>query len=111
MLAPLSERMKADFFIELDRIRRPARDDRFPPWAERGDVKTIDILLDKYERQVIVAVTDFRHLAEIYKSAVNQKKRRRLISEFEKFLSRRDMTIDDIDVPGASFAKEAKKAN
>jgi ParB family chromosome partitioning protein len=111
MLAPLSERMKADFFIELDRIRRPARDDRFPPWAERGDAKTIDILLDKYERQVIVAVTDFRHLAEIYKSAVNQKKRRRLISEFEKFLSRRDMTIDDIDVPGASFAKEAKEAN
>ena len=29
MLAPPTERMKADFFIELDRIRRPALDRRF----------------------------------------------------------------------------------
>src|SRR5216683_7430876 len=36
MLAPPSERMKADFFIELDRFRRPALTDRFVPWIERG---------------------------------------------------------------------------
>jgi ParB family chromosome partitioning protein len=111
MLAPVSERMKADFFIELDRIRRPAREDRFPAWIERGDSKTIEVLLEKYERGVIGAVTDFRHLAEIYKSAVNQHKQRRLASEFEKFLLRPNMTIDEIDIPGASFAKEAKEVN
>jgi ParB family transcriptional regulator, chromosome partitioning protein len=109
MLAPPSERMKADFFIELERIRRPALTDRFEPWVRRGDAKTIEILLAKYEAGVIVAVTDFRHLAEIYKSALSQRKQRRLVAEFEKFLSRPEMSIDDIQVPGASFAKEAKE--
>jgi len=109
MLAPPTERMKADFFIELDRIRRPALDDRFEPWMERGDSRTINIVLEKYEREVITAVTDFRHLAEIYRAGVAQHKGRRLNSEFDKFLSRPEMAIEDIEVPGATFAKEAKE--
>lgn len=109
MLAPPTERMKADFFIELDRVRRPALADRFEPWMEAGDSKVTSIVLDKYENEVIPAVTDFRHLAEIYRAATAQKKQRRLASEFRKFLSRPEMPIEDIDVPGASFAKEAKE--
>lgn len=111
MLAPPSERMKADFFIELERIRRPALTDRFAPWIARGDVKSIRILLDKYEAKVIDAVTDFRLLAEIYRAAQERGKQRRLESEFEKFMSRPDMRIDEIDVPQASFAKETREAN
>lgn len=110
MLAPPTERMKADFFIELDRFRRPALVDRFEPWIERGDAKSTEIVLEKYENEVIPAVTDFRHLAEIYRAATTQKKKqRRLVSEFSKFLSRPEMPIDDINVPGATFAKEVKE--
>lgn len=109
MLAPPSERMKADFFIELDRVRRPALTDRFEPWVSRGDSHTVGIMLDKYEDEVINAVTDFRQLAEIYRSATAQGKERRLVREFDHFLSRPSMTIDEIDVPGASFAKEARE--
>ncbi len=111
MLAPPSARMKADFFIELDRIRRPALVDRFKPWIKRGDVHSTEIVLDKYENGVINAVTDFRQLAEIYRAGVVQHKTRQLAAEFDKFLSRPDMPIEDIDVPGASFAKEAKEIN
>jgi ParB family chromosome partitioning protein len=111
MLAPPTERMKADFFIELDRIRRPALDDKFEPWVERGDPAVIDTMLSKYQVETIKAVTDFRSLAEIYKAATLHKDQRRLKSEFNKFLDRSSMTIEDIDVPGASFAKEAKEVN
>jgi len=109
MLAPPSERMKADFFIELDRVRRPALDDRFEPWVSRGDSESVSIVLEKYEKDVIKAVTDFRYLAEIYRAAAQQKKQRRLTSEFNKFLSRPAMSIEDINVPGANFAKDAKE--
>jgi ParB/RepB/Spo0J family partition protein len=109
MLAPPSERMKADFFIELDRFRRPALNDRFAPWVDRGDVRSTRVVLDKYENGVIPAVTDFRHLAEIYRAGVAQNQVRRLTSEVNKFMSRETMAIDDIDVPGATFAKETKE--
>jgi ParB family chromosome partitioning protein len=109
MLAPPTERMKADFFIELDRVRRPALADRFEPWLRRGDVKSTEIMREKYEHEVIPAVTDFRHLAEIYRAASSQNKRRRLVGEFNRFLSQPDMRIDDIDIPGANFAKETKE--
>lgn len=109
MLAPTTERMKADFFIELDRVRRPALEDRFDPWIERGDKKSTEIVLEKYQDEVINAVTDFRHLAEIYRAAKAQNKQRRLVGEFNKFLSRPEMPIDDIDIPGANFAKETKE--
>jgi ParB family transcriptional regulator, chromosome partitioning protein len=59
MLAPPTERMKADFFIELDRIRRPALEDRIEPWIEHGDSETISILLshsDDHPRLVFLAL-------------------------------------------------------
>jgi ParB/RepB/Spo0J family partition protein len=111
MLAPPTERMKADFFIELDRIRRPALDDRFEPWVERGDTTVIDTMLSKYQVETIKAVTDFRQLAEVYKAATVRNQQKKLKSEFNRFLDRPAMTIDDIDVPGASFAKEAKEVS
>ena len=111
MLAPPTERMKADFFVELDRIRRPALDDKFEPWVERGDMRVIDIMLDKYQAETIQSVTDFRKLAEIYRAAKGRNQQRRLKSEFAKFLDRPEMSIDAIDVPGASFAKESKEVN
>jgi ParB family chromosome partitioning protein len=109
MLAPPSERMKADFFVELDRIRRPALEDKFEPWIEHGDGKSIEVSLQKYQSKAIVAVTDFRQLAEIYRAANERGKQRRLASEFNKFLDRPEMTIEEIDIPGATFAKEAKE--
>jgi ParB family transcriptional regulator, chromosome partitioning protein len=109
MLAPPSERMKADFFIELDRIRRPALDDRFGPWIKLGDSIVIDAMLKKYETEVIVAVTDFRRLAEIYKAAKAKNKKKRLVAEFTRFLRNLNVGIEDIDIPGATFAKEAKE--
>jgi hypothetical protein len=109
MLAPPSERMKADFFIELDRIRRPALEDKFEPWIKHGDVKVINLLLQKYESKIIIAVTDFRRLAEVYRAANTRGRHRRLVSEFNKFLDNPKMPIEDIDVPGATFAIEAKE--
>ena len=109
MLAPPTERMKADFFIELDRIRRPAREDRFEPWVKRGDPKCVGLLLDKYQSEVIVAVTDFRQLAEIYRASSTPRQKKKLINEFSEFLDSPDMGIDDIHVPGATFAREAKE--
>jgi ParB family transcriptional regulator, chromosome partitioning protein len=109
MLAPPTQRMKADFFIELDRIRRPALDDSFEPWVKHGDSKSIELVRQKYEGEVIPAVTDFRRLAEVYKAANEHGRQKRLATEFNKFLDREEMTIDDINVPGASFAQEAKE--
>src|SRR5262249_48092170 len=57
------------------------------------------------------AVTDFRDLAEIYKAATLRRERKRLKAEFNKFLDRPSMTIGEISVPGASFAKEAKEVS
>jgi ParB/RepB/Spo0J family partition protein len=111
MLMPTSERMKADFFIELDRIRRPALEDKFEPWMKQGDARSVDVSLHKYEAKVIVNVTDFRRLAEIYRAAIANGKERRLRSEFNKFLNRPEMTIEQIDIPGATFAQEAKEIN
>lgn len=109
MLAPPDERMKADFFIELDRIRRPALEDKFQPWVGRGDRNCIQLLLDKYRTEVITAVTDFRQLAEVYRASTTARQRTKLISEFNKFLDDPEMGIDDIVVPGATFAREAKE--
>jgi ParB/RepB/Spo0J family partition protein len=109
MLAPPNERMKADFFIELDRVRRPALEEKFQPWISRGDRRCIQILLDKYQSEVIRAVTDFRQLAEIYKASRTIRQRNKLINEFDEFLDSPEMGIDDIDVPGATFAREAKE--
>jgi ParB/RepB/Spo0J family partition protein len=109
MLAPPSERMKADFFIELDRIRRPALDDRFGPWREVGDSACIQGMLNKYESGTIKAVTDFRQLAEIYKASRSSRKHKKLVTEFQHFLKHPDMRIEDINVPGATFAREAKE--
>jgi ParB family chromosome partitioning protein len=111
MLAPPSERMKADFFIELDRIRRPALEDKFEPWVSRGDKTCIQILLDKYQSAIINSVTEFRDLIEIYRASTTPRQHRRLVSEFNKFLDNQKMRIDDIIVPGATFAKEAKEIN
>lgn len=109
MLAPPSERMKTDFFIELHRIRGPALDEQWPPWVTRGDSKCIDIILDKYLRGKIVAVTEFRRLAEIYRGSLRTNQRSRFYKEFDRFLRKRDMRAEEFDVPGATFAKEIRE--
>jgi len=109
MLAPPTERMKADFFIELQRIRGPALSEKFPPWVKRKDSHCIEILLDKYERGVIKAVTEFRKLAEIYRACVRARKVKRFMRELGQFLDEPERTIDSIEIPGATFAKEAKE--
>jgi ParB family chromosome partitioning protein len=109
MLAPPTERMKADFFIELHRIRGPALSEGFPSWRKRGDSKCVQLILDKYLNQTIKAVTEFRHLAEVYRASVRLRKRKRFFRELDRFLSDPKSHISDVVVPGATFAKEAKE--
>jgi ParB family chromosome partitioning protein len=109
MLAPPSERMKADFFVELDRIRRPALAERFPPWISRGDKNSIQIVLDKYMAGTIKAVTEFRHLAEVYRASIEIKRVPEFMRRLESFLAHPATPVDAVNVPGASFAKEAKE--
>ncbi len=109
MLAPPSDRMKADFFIELQRIRGPALEERFPPWISRGDSKCIDAVLNKYLNHVIPAVTDFRKLAEIYRGSIKKNLIKTFYRELARFLDTPNLAIDDIHVPGASFEKEFKE--
>lgn len=109
MLAPPSKRLKSDFFIELQRIRKPALNEEFPPWIKRGDVRSIQIILDKYLNGVIVAVTEFRRLAEIYRGAIRLKKVKRFYKEFDAFLKNEKWGIDSINIPGANFERETKE--
>ena len=107
MLAPPSERMKADFFIEMDRIRRPARQEKWNPWVERGDLTVVTLLLDKYEMRTIKAVTEFRHIAEVYRASARLDRTNQFMKQFDAFLEHPQATVYDIEVPGATFAKEA----
>ena len=107
MLAPQSERLKADFFIELERIRRPALNERFPPWVERGDEECIDVMLRKYENGVIKAVTEFRDLAAKYRGAVEYDRLAFFFGELDRFLDTQGMVIDGITVPEVDYYKAA----
>jgi ParB/RepB/Spo0J family partition protein len=109
MLAPLSERLKTDFFIELHRIRGPALKERFSPWTERGDERSTEIILNKYTSGVIKAVTEFRRLAEVYRASLKMGRPKTFLRQLDRFLADPDRAIDDIVVPGATFAKEAKE--
>jgi len=109
MLAPPTVRLKPDFFIELQRIRGPALQKRFPPWVKRGDMKCINIMLQKYKNEKIEAVTDFRILAEIYRGSVRIRKIELFYRELDKFLADENRRIEDIDVPGATFERESKE--
>jgi len=109
MLAPPSERMKADFFIELQRIRGPALSEKFPPWIRRGDLTCVQIVLQKYLGKVIQAVTEFRQLAEVYRASEKLGKTRVFFRRLDAFLENPKSHISDVVVPGATFAKEAKE--
>ena len=109
MLAPPTERMKADFFYQLQRIRGPALEMRFPPWRKRGDTKSIDILLSKYLNNIIKAVTEFRRLAEIYRGCVRKGKTAQYFREFERLLERPQMGIFEFDIPGITYEKEFRE--
>ncbi len=111
MLAPPSERMKADFFIELHRLRGPALAERFPPWVKRGDSKCVEILLAKYVDEKIKAVTEFRRLAEIYRGSIRKNKLQKFFRELGRLLTDPTMGISDFDVPGVTFEKEFREIN
>lgn len=106
MLAPPEERFKADFFIDLHRIRGPALEKEFPPWIGRGDEKCIDIMIAKYSDDVIKAVTEFRQLVSIYRACERTNQINTFMGEFDSFLDNHGMKISDIDIPGATFARE-----
>lgn len=110
LLAPPSERLKADFFIELQRIRGPAIKEEMPFWVSRGDEQCIDLFLRKYlVAGAITAVTQFRKLAEIYRGSVKTNQVSKFYSEMERFLHDAKMKIEDISIPGAGFEKEYKE--
>lgn len=109
MLAPVSERFKADFFVDLHRIRGPALANRFPPWVKRGDSRCIDIMVNKYESGAIKAVTEFRLLAAIYRAAFEQGRQREFMTQLEKLLSNETMRIQDVEIRGASYALEIRE--
>jgi hypothetical protein len=109
MLAPPSLRLKPDFFIELQRIRGPALEHRFPWWVGRGDARSVDIMLEKYRDEKIEAVTDFRTLAQIYRACVDAGKTQLFHAEMEKFMADKNYRLDDVDIPGASFESKYKE--
>jgi hypothetical protein len=109
MLAPPSERYKADFFIDLNRFRLPARQDRLAPWVRRRDTRCVDIMIKKYDDGIIKAVTEFRQLASIYRGAQRVERVGEFEAELERFLSDHEMGISDIVVPGATFEREIKE--
>jgi len=109
LLAPPDKRLRADFFIELQRIRGPALREGFPFWIERGDEKCVDLMLAKYLKGVVKAVTDSRKLAEIYRGAIRTAQLDRFFNEMDRFLDNPKMGIQDIDIPGATFDKEYKE--
>jgi len=109
MLAPPSERYKADFFIDLNRFRLPARRDKLPPWIKRGDARCVDLMISKYDDGVIKAVTEFRGLASIYRGAQRIGKVSTFTEELDRFLSHHEIRISDLRVPGASFEREIKE--
>lgn len=110
MLTPLpSDRFKADFFIDLQRIRGPAREDKLKPWVDRGDENCIDIMIKKYEDEVIKAVTEFRQLVSIYRASEKKGKLKKFEKELDKFFKNPLMKISDIEIPGATFALEIKE--
>jgi hypothetical protein len=80
-----------------------------PPWTEHGDAGSIGILLDKYNREVIPAVTDFRILAEIYKGSLRVGREKKFYRELDRLLANNNFGIDDIRVEGASFEPELKE--
>jgi len=109
MLAPPAERFKADFFIDLHRIRGPALENQFPPWIRRGDEKCIDIMIGKYNDEIIKAVTEFRNLVSIYRASERINKIDTFMHEFDSFLENHGMRIPDINIPGATFAREMEE--
>jgi ParB family transcriptional regulator, chromosome partitioning protein len=109
MLAPPSERMKADFFIELQRIRGPALEEDFPPWRKKGDSACVDALLSKYLRGTIKAVTEFRRLAEIYRGCERKGKLKRFFKELNRLLEQPAMGIADVEITGVTYEKEFKE--
>lgn len=109
MLAPPTDRYKADFFVDLNRFRLPARKERLKAWTKRGDTRCVDIMIRKFDDDVIKAVTEFRDLASIYRGAQRMNRLRKFERELERFLANHQMRISDIKVPGASFEKEIKE--
>jgi ParB/RepB/Spo0J family partition protein len=109
MLAPPTERYKADFFIDLHRIRGPAIKDKLEPWISRGDSKCVDIMISKYDDEIIQAVTEFRQLAAIYRGAQRINKVDQFKKQLDHFFTDHNMRISDIDIPGATFEQEQKE--
>ncbi len=109
MLAPPSERYKADFFVDLNRFRLPARKDRLEPWIKRRDVRCVDIMIKKYDDGVIRAVTEFRELASLYRGAQRTNQVELFERELDELLENPEARISDMNVPGASFEKEIKE--
>ena len=109
MLAPPSERYKADFFVDLNRFRLPARQDRLEPWVRRRDSRCVDIMIRKYDDDVIKAVTEFRDLASVYRGAQRVRRVGRFIRELDRFLGDHEMRISDIHVPGAGFERDIRE--
>jgi ParB family transcriptional regulator, chromosome partitioning protein len=109
LLAMSHKRLKADFFIELQRIRTPAMEVPFPFWGKEGDEKCVDAILNKFLNGVIKSVLDSRKIVEIYRGALSKNLLDKFYEQFKLFIEMPSMTIDEINVPGANFAKELRQ--
>lgn len=109
MLAVPDERLKSDFFIELDRLRRPARSLESSPWENAGDHASIEACMKKYLNGTIRSVTEFRKAAEYLRGAERQNNLQAFSSRLEEFLDKPSANIDHLAIEGADFAKEAKE--
>ena len=66
-------------------------------------------MIEKYNAEIIKAVTEFRNLVSIYRACERINKIDAFMHEFDSFLENHGMRISDIDIPGATFAREMEE--
>ena len=101
-----SQKVKADFFIEL----YPVITDRVVtrmPWFRRDDF--IDRMLFKYvHRKGIKAVTDFRRIKQCVTVAKRAGQETTLSTKMHEFMQRDDLSIDHLEITKAQVHAQAR---
>ena len=105
-----TERIKADFFIELYAVRNDREVNKFQ-WFEKD--RFTKRMLQKYlhKSPTIKAVTDFRIIKQSVNNAIKNSKRREISKRLHDFTVRDDLGIDYLKIPEADLSAEARKIN
>jgi ParB family chromosome partitioning protein len=104
--AEKTDRIKADFFIEL----YPVLTDRYVKkfdWFDKNEFT--DAMLIKMEKRTIKAVTDFRVVKQHINNAVKSGRIGRISTRLREFAKNADLTIDHLSIESAAVAASARK--